>query len=546
MPTITVSNTTRAFPPGTTAEAIFDTLFPARKPRPLAASLHGRARPLTWAPDADCALDILDYTQDEGRRVYERSLRFLFCLAMRRVLPDVRVRMEHSAGYGLYIEATPSLTEDEIAGVQAEMRALQAAELPFTRERWTREEAMTYFAGAGQADTVHLLGFRPYAFFDVYGCGGVYEYFYGDMLPSTAYLDTFALLPHAPGMVLQMPLPRSPQTVAPMQPRPKLMRAFAESAHWHDILGCRNVADLNSWVSGQKLREFVRVSEALQEKSIAAIADAIATRGARAVFISGPSSSGKTTFTHRLAVQLRVNGLRPVMLSLDNYYRNLQDVPLDEAGLPDLECLEALDVGLISDHLRALCRGEEVIVPRFSFHENQRKPGGIPMQVGADQPILIEGIHGLNPRLSAAVPREWVFRVYVSALTTLNLDDHNRIRTTDMRLLRRLVRDQQFRHAPFEETFAMWPSVRRGEERFIFPFQEEADVMFNSAVVYEAAVLKKYAYPTLTAIGDQSPYATAAQRLVKFLNYFQAADIEEELPPTAILREFIGGCSFYL
>lgn len=546
MPTVTVDGVSRFYEPGTDAGAIFDALYPNRKPRPLGATLNGRVRPLNWAPEGDCALVLIDYTHEEGRRIYERSLRFLFLLAVSDVLPGVRVRIEHSVGYGLYIAVRVDLTDAVVAAVEARMRSLRDAALPFSRERWTRQQAIEHFEREGQLDKVRLLKYRPYAHFDLYGCGGMYEYFYGDMLPSTAHIRTFSLLHHAPGIVLQMPSPQDPETVAPFVERPKMMRAFAETARWYDILRCQNVADLNDMIENGKLREFVRVNEALQEKSIADIADRIAQRGARAVFIAGPSSSGKTTFTNRLAVLLRVNGLRPVMLSLDNYYKNLADVPLDEDGKPDLECLESLDTDLLGEQLLALFRGETVEIPRFSFQTNRRKPEGRPLHVEKDQPILIEGIHGLNPALCRQVPREMSYRIYVSALTTLNLDDHNRIRTTDVRLLRRLVRDHQFRDAPFEETFAMWPSVRRGEEKFIFPFQEEADIMFNSALAYELSVLKKYAYPLLSAIDEKSPHFTAARRLVKFLNYFQAADIESELGPTAILREFIGGCSFYL
>lgn len=546
MPMVTVDGVSRTFAADTDAQTIFDTFYPGRYPRPIAASLNGRVRPLNWAPDTDCALSILDYTHDEGRRVYERSLRFLFLLAVRQELPGVRVRIEHSVGYGIYINIHTDLTDELTARLEARMRSLRDAALPFTRERWTRRQAIGYFEKEGLRDKVRLLTYRPYAFFDVYGCGGLYEYFYGDMLPSTDHIRTFSLLHHAPGVVLQMPSPDAPDVVAPLVERPKMMRAFAETARWYDILGCQNAADLNDMIAQDRLREFVRVNEALQEKSIADIADRIAHRGARAVFIAGPSSSGKTTFANRLAIQLRVNGLRPVMLSLDNYYRNLADVPRDEDGRPDLECLEALDTALLGDQLNALFRGEAVEIPRFSFHTNTRKPEGKPLRLENDQPVLIEGIHGLNPKLAESVPREMAYRIYISALTTLNLDDHNRIRTTDVRLLRRLVRDHQFRHAPFEETLAMWASVRRGEERFIFPFQEEADIMFNSALAYELAVLKKYAYPLLSAIDECSPHFTAARRLVKFLNYFQAANVEDELAPTAILREFIGGCSFYL
>lgn len=547
MPNVTINGHTQDFPLGTEASAIIDVLLPNRSPRPLAVSVNGRVRPLNWAPGADVTLTVLDYTAEEGRRIYERSLRFLFLLAVRDVLPGVTVRIEHSVGYGVYIDVKADLTEEVVAAIEQRMVALRDAALPFVRERWSREQAIEHFTRQGDPDKVKLLAYRSYAYFDVYQCGGLYEYFYGDMLPSTDYVRTFSLLLHPPGVVLQMPSPAAPDQVAPFVERPKMMHAFAESARWYDILDCQNVADLNAMIEEGKLRNFVRVNEALQEKSIATIADRIQERGARIVFIAGPSSSGKTTFTNRLSVQLQVLGLKPVMLSLDNYYRNAAEIPLGEDGAPDLECLEALDIPLLGEHLSALFGGEEVILPYYSFKTKRREPDrGVPLRVAPHQPLLIEGIHGLNPQLSASVPASATFKVFVSALTTLNLDDHNRIRTTDLRLLRRMVRDHQFRHTPFEDTLAMWPSVRRGEETFIFPFQEESDIMFNSALAYELAVLKKYAYGMLSAIDESSPFFTQARRLVKFLAYFREADVEGELGPTALLREFIGGNSFYM
>lgn len=546
MPRITIQNETRIFAEGTEASEICKAFQPNPALPPVGVSINGRVRPLNWAPHVDCTLEVIDYSQEMGRRIYERSLRFLFLLAVRDVLPAAHVRIEHSAGYGIYINVQTILTTEIVARIEARMKELRDAALPFVRKRWTREAAIEHFKAQGQMDKVHLLSYRPFETIDLYGCNGYYEYFYGDILPSTDYIHTFALFFHDPGIVLQMPLPSDPSSVAPLAERPKMMRAFAEAAHWLDILECKNAADLNDMMRKDRLKEFVRVNEALQEKSIADIADRIVWHGAKVVFIAGPSSSGKTTFTNRLAIQLRVNGLKPIMLSLDNYYRNLSDIPLEADGKPDLESLEALDTPLLGAQLRALLDGKTVEVPRFSFQNNKRKPEGMLLQVAQDQPILIEGIHGLNPKLTNEIPHELSYRIYVSALNALNLDDHNRIRTTDIRLLRRLVRDQQFRHTPFENTFSMWPSVRRGEEKYIFPYQEEADVMFNSALAYEPAVFRKYAYQELNAIHEESPYFTVARMLVKFLNYFLPADVEDELGPTAILREFIGGCSFYL
>lgn len=542
----TVDGETRAFPAGSSVADVFNMICPRRLPRPVAASVGGRVYPLEWKPEADATLIPIDYTHDEGRRVYERTLRFLFLLALRRVLPEARARVEHSVAYGLYVSVNAALTDEIVDEIAETMRALRDEDLPITRERWSRERAMAYFTAQGREDTVRLLSYRTYTYFEIYRCAEMCEYIYGDMLPSTGHVEVFALLHHTPGVVIQMPDPQNPAEVAKFIERPKMMRAFYDTQRWYEILGCANAADLNDLIAEGALVELVRVVDALQEKSIAAIADKIAAQGARAVFIAGPSSSGKTTFTNRLAVQLRVCGLRPVMLSLDNYYLEKDDVPLDANGEPDLECLEALDLPLFGSQLRALLKGETIEVPRYSFGTKRRKPVGEMLQISADQPVLIEGIHGLNPKLCGTLPPELVYRIYISALTTINLDDHNRIRTTDVRLLRRMVRDRQFRNAPFEETLSMWRSVRRGEERYIFPYQEEADVMFNSALAYELPVLKKYAYSGLAEIGEESPYATVARRLRRFLDYFTSADVESELAPTAILREFIGGCSFYL
>ena len=298
-------------------------------------------------------------------------------------------------------------------------------------------------------------------------------------------------------------------------------------------------------VSGHGLREFIRVNEALQERKIEEIADRFIGSGARLLLIAGPSSSGKTTFAHRLSIALRAQGLRPVKLSLDDYYRNRDELPVEADGRIDLERIETLDTALISDHLNRLLAGETVQMPEYDFNTGMRLDRTHDFSVEKGQPIIIEGIHGLNERLTEGIPREMKFKVYISALTMLNLDDHNRIRTTDARLLRRIVRDRQFRGTPPEETMAMWTSVRHGEEKYIFPYQEDADAMFNSSLSYELPIMKKYAYPALLEVVPSSPYYTLARRLVKFLNYIQTADVEDEIPVNSILREFIGGCCFY-
>ncbi|MBR4040155.1 MAG: nucleoside kinase [Clostridia bacterium] len=425
------------------------------------------------------------------------------------------------------------------------MHEIAQQNMPIEKSRWTRQQAIAYFTAVGQEDTVRLLAYRPFDHFDVYTCDGLSEYFYGDMAKTTGEIRSFALRFYYPGMVLLLPGDDLSGPPAPFAERPQLMRTYAEANEHSRILQCESAADLNDIIAQGDARAFIRVSEALQERAIAQIAERIVARGARVVFIAGPSSSGKTTFANRLSIQLRVSGKRPVAVSLDNYYLNREDVPLGEDGTPDLECLESIDVPLFNEQLIDLLDGREVELPEYSFYTKRREAQGMRMRMGKDDILIVEGIHGLNDKLSSDIPAELKFRVYVSALTQLNLDCHNRIRTTDVRLMRRMVRDNRTRATNALETMQMWDKVRAGEEKYIFPFQEHADVMFNTSLLYEIAVLKKYAYPLLHGIGKDSPYYTRSRRLCKFLHYFKDLDEESEIPPTSILREFIGGCTFY-
>lgn len=550
MPTqLTITIEGKSFPceVGTSVQQLINEHLPDRRAETLAVRVGDNVKGLRWQPQQDSDCSLLTYMDEEARRMYERSARFLFLLAVREVMPEARVRFEHSVGYGVYvaIEDSCALSSFRVRRIEQCMRQIVEADEPFSRTRWSRQQAMEYFEHDRQEDKLRLLRYRPYEYFDVYTCRGMSEYFYGEMLPSTGYIHSFSLQFYLPGIVLQLPAPEHPDRPAEFLERPKLLRTFAESAHWASILHCDNAADLNDLIMQNQLRPFIRVNEALQEKSIADIADQILEKSARVVLVAGPSSSGKTTFTNRLAIQLRVNGLDPVAISLDNYYRNRDEVPLDDKGEPDLECLESLDVPLFNEQLVRILQGEAVEVPRFSFKRGRREEQGELMQVSEKQPILIEGIHGLNPQLTADIPSDLKFKIYISALAHLNLDDHNRIRTTDVRLLRRLVRDRQFRDSEVERTMGMWDSVRTGEEKYIFPFQEQADVMFNSSLLYELPILKKYAYPMLCEVKEDNPWYLRTRRLVKFLNYFLIGDAEDEIPPTSILREFIGGCTFY-
>ena len=545
---ITLLDKTQSFPESKTVLEIISAMAPEYERTALGCFCGGQALELMETVREDCSLHPITFQNEEGRRIYERSLRFVLLLAVRRVLPGRDVRIEHSIGYGVYMRILDQdADEATVSALQAEMEKIVQEDLPFVKERWSREKAIAYFEREGHPDKTRLLAYRPYDYFNVYLCGGMAEYFYGAMLPSTGYVSAFHLRRYGAGMVLQMPAPDDPGTPAPFVGRPKILSAFAQSNRWCGILGCMNAADLNDMIVGGNLPDFIRVNEALHDQSIGDIAQGVAQKNARAVFVAGPSSSGKTTFSNRLCIHLRVLGLRPVLVSLDDFYRDRDALPLEADGLPDLEALSALDVPLLRHCVAALLRGEEVTMPKFDFTTSKRAPQGYPLQLREGQILVMEGIHGLNPALHEGFDPNLICKVYISELTCLNLDHHNRIRTTDARLLRRIVRDHQFRATPPEETLAMWNSVRRGEEKWIFPYQEQADFMFNSALHYELPVLKRYAYELLKTIPPENPVYLSSRRLLKILHYILPATDEAmlDIPPLSLLREFIGGCTLY-
>lgn len=511
----------------------------------LAALCGGQVLELNdTAPPGD--MQPLTLADDEGRRIYERSLRFVLLLALRQLYPGRQVRIEYSIGHGVFVRLPGiALEEADLAHIDQLMRTIIAADLPFEKKTWALDEAIRYFQAEGQSDKVALLKYRPYDYFTMYHCGDMWEYFYGPMTPSTGYVPVFGLHPYQGGLVLMLPTAESPSVPAAYIHRPKHLQVFSQSAHWCEILGVVNAADIAHLAQEKRMRAFIRVNEALHDKAIAAIADGIVQGGKRIVLVAGPSSSGKTTFAGRLGVHLQVMGRHTKLISLDNYYRNRNELPLQPDGTYDLEALDAIDVALFRQQVAALLQGEAVETPEFDFVTSRRKPQGKSLALHEKDVLIVEGIHGLNPALSAGLPQEALHRVFVSALTCINLDDHNRIRTTDVRLLRRIVRDYQFRGTPPAETLSMWPSVRRGEERWIFPFQEQADSMFNTALHYELPILKHYASALLEAIPPESSQYHLARRLCKTLHYFPAIDPEilDEVPPLSLLREFIGGCT---
>ncbi len=545
---ITLLNNTADFASPITVLDALKALAPEAADAALGCFCGGRALELTHVITEDCSLHPITFQNEEGRRIYERSLRFVMLMAFKQVFPKHHVRIEHSIGFGVYLHLIgKTLMQEDIDAVDAAMRAIVQQNLPFKKEHWTRSKAIEYFKEQGETDKMRLLAYRPYDHFNVYLCGGMAEYFYGAMLPSTGYLTAFALRLNAPGLVMQMPSPLDPKNPAPYVSRPKHLAVFAQSNSWCQILNCATAANLNDLIVSGQLRDFIRVNEALHDKSIAEIADGIVKKGARAIFVAGPSSSGKTTFSNRLCIHLRVLGLSPVLISLDDFYLDRDQIPLEADGLPDLEALSALDVPLIGECLNSLLEGKMTDMPHFDFHTAKRATSARKLQITENQPLVIEGIHGLNPALHQSFDQNLLARVYISELTCLNLDNHNRIRTTDARLLRRLVRDHQFRNTPPEQTLEMWNSVRRGEEKWIFPYQEQADFVFNSALHYELPVLKNYAYELLKAIAPEHPTYLLSRRLLKILHYLLPApkDALKEIPPLSLLREFIGGCTLY-
>lgn len=548
MPVITCYQLSFAFDRPVTVAQALSQLLPAGHDKPLGAFCEGRVLELNSILTQDATLRPITFHSEEGRRIYERSLRFILLLAVRRCYPDVRVRIEHSIGFGMYLQLTGRrVVQADAKLIEDTMREIVAANLPFKRSRWSRQQAIDYFTRLGWTDKAALLSYRPYDYFNIYECGGLAEYFYGAMLPGTGDVPVFSLRYYPPGLILQMPAPSDPAHPAPYVSRPKHMSTFFESNYWCQILRCSNAADLNDLIATGQLREFIRVNEALHDKSLAEIADDILRMDARAIFLAGPSSSGKTTTANRLKIHLRVLGMRPVLISMDNFYLNRPDVPLDAQGKPDLESLYALDVELFRHCIRDLLDGKTVQLPQYDFSTGMRKKETVPMRIDHNQMLIIEGIHGLNPALHQGFDAGEICKFYLSELTCLNLDDHNRIRTTDARLLRRIVRDYQFRGTTPEKTLAMWDSVRAGEEKWIFPYQEQADIVFNTALHYELPVLRRYAYDMLQRITPDNHNYFRANRLIKILNYFLPAPDEalQEIPPLSILREFIGGNTFY-
>ena len=494
-------------------------------------------------------IELVDTRSEFGRRIYRRSVVFLLIMAVRELYSETEVVVQFTAHKGLYcaIQSPFDVTESVVLELEQRMREIVAENRPIVKKRLQREEVVQLFKKSEQIEKANLVMSLETEKASLYYCGEFYDYLFGPMVSATGVLHKFALDAMPGGVLLRTPEPSAPEIVPAFKEQPKFGSILMEAERWASVLHCDYVSDLNRYIRRGEVADIIHVSEALHEKKIAEIADHIASniKELRLILIAGPSSSGKTSFAQRLRIQLRVNGIEPVSISLDDYFRNWEDTPRTKDGAYDFENIGALDVELFNDHLVRLLNGEEVILPHYNFLTGKREVGSEHLSIAPTSPLIVEGIHGLNEALTASVPRGKKFKIYISALTQLNIDAHNRIPTTDARLLRRMVRDYQFRGAYALKTLRQWPDVRAGEEKNIFPFQEEADAMFNSALIYELAVLKRYAVPLLEMVPRDVPEYTKANRLLDFCRCFSDITEEYDIPNNSLLREFIGKSIFF-
>lgn len=488
---------------------------------------------------------LLRYDDPAGKECYIRTAQFVLFLALKQLWPQASAKITCTLGDSVYIRVSGA--EDfDLNLLKERVRALVRQDIPLIRHRVPLTEAVDRFRRDGQADKARLLSWRTADYFDEYAYGDFADYFYGEMMPSTAYLTVWDMVPMESGFVFVYPDDRDPLTCAKVPAMPNFFGVFTEGERWCQLMECETVADLNDLTTSGRIRELIRVNEALHEKRFSQVADMVCQRGARTVMLAGPSSSGKTTSANRLATQLRVHGKKPVLMSVDDYYVDRETIEPGPDGKLDLEHINTIDTGLFRRHMANLLAGEEVELPNFNFLTGKREWHGEKLRLASDSVIIVEGLHGLNPvMLPEQVDPKLIFRLYVSPLLPLNLDNHNRIPTSYLRLLRRIVRDYETRGSSVQKTLSMWDSVRQGERRWIFPYQENADVIFNSSTLYELAVLKHHIFPLLTAVQPEDECYDQVRNIVKILNFVREAQVDDEIPPTSLVREFIGGNSFY-
>lgn len=549
MITVKINGEERQYPQGATYEDVANDYQQEYENLIALAARDGKIRELFKKLTRDCEVTFFTLKDDVGNKTYVRSATMLFLKAVFDVYGREAAqscRVEFAIGNGSYISPKGKLnaTEENAAKIRNRMRELVEAKTPFLKRSYSLDNAMELFRKEGMKDKEKLFRYRRGSFVNIYEMDGYYDYYYGYMLPNAGYVKWFDVIAYEDGFMLLLPDKKDPTHVKPFQERKLLFRTLKESEEWGKEIGIETVGDLNDQICRGSLSELILVQEAQQERKIGEIAKSIVDRGGvKFVMIAGPSSSGKTSFSHRLSIQLKTLGKTPHPIALDDYFVNREFTPRDENGDYNFECLEAIDVKQFNDDMCRLLAGERVELPSFNFKTGKREYKGNFKQLGPDDILVIEGIHGLNEKTSYALPEESKYKIYISALTNINIDEHNRIPTTDGRLLRRMVRDARTRGADARRTIDMWASVRRGEEQNIFPFQEDADAMFNSVLIYELAVLKQFAEPLLFQIDKGEPEYYEAKRLLKFLEYFLGVT-SESLPNNSLCREFVGGSCF--
>ncbi|MBP3274577.1 MAG: nucleoside kinase [Butyrivibrio sp.] len=549
MPKITINGAEKDYEKGTTFEEIAKEYQKYYDDRIAAVTFNGKIRELMKTVKKDGVLSFITFKDNIGFKTMRRTGLMILIKSVIDVTGGskngVSLKAEFTIGNGLYCTIRGiNVTKELVKKISDRYAEILDAALPITKKVYPIDEAIEIFRKQGMDDKVRLLKYRRSSEINVYKLDGFYDYFYGYMLPNTSYIEKFKVQKYHDGILLTLPTRQNTKKLIVSEPREKLFKTMMLSSDWGSMMGVENVGDLNNMICSGRIGDMILVQEALQERRIGEIAMDIFKRlDVKFVMIAGPSSSGKTSFANRLSIPLRSNGLNPHPISLDNYFVNREDTPLNEDGSYNFECLEALDVEQFNQDMSRLLKGERVEMPEFNFISGKREMNGDFLQLGKNDVLVIEGIHGLNEKMSYALPAESKYKIYISCLTTLSIDDHNRIATTDGRLLRRIVRDARTRGASAKKTISMWPSVRAGEEANIFPFQEEADAMFNSAQIYELAVIKQYAEPLLFSIEKDEPEYYEAKRLLKFLDYFVSVD-NSMLPRNSICREFVGGSCF--